>query len=189
MVTKAKPKTPATRTLKLDLGGGQNPTEGYQSVDIWEGADHVVDLFQFPWPFKDRSVHEIVSNHLVEHIPHRVPGETRDGFLMFFDECWRILRKGGRVRLTCPYVKNERAFWDPTHTRFIHEMNFWYLNRDWREMQKLDHYPVACHFEVVTVVTDVAQHVQQRHHQAQAEMVRDHWNSVGDLYVELKALK
>ena len=50
-------------TLKLDLGGGLNPTPGFKSVDIAGNPDYEVDLFQYPWPFKDRSVDEVVVIH------------------------------------------------------------------------------------------------------------------------------
>ena len=57
---KAAPRKRKTTSkgLKLDLGCGQRKQEGYEGVDIvpGEGIDHIVDLFQFPWPFADRSV-------------------------------------------------------------------------------------------------------------------------------------
>ena len=93
-----------------------------------EGVEYVVDLFQYPWPFEDRSVAEVVSNHLIEHIPHYRPEYNGvDGFWMFFNELHRICQKNAKVTFTCPYAKGDRAFWDPSHTRYIHEMNFYYL--------------------------------------------------------------
>jgi hypothetical protein len=58
--------------LKLDLGCGQNPKEGFEGVDLYgEKAKHKVDLFKFPWPFADNSVEEIHASHLLEHVPAR----------------------------------------------------------------------------------------------------------------------
>lgn len=175
--------------MKLDLGAGQNPTPGFKSVDIAQGADYVVDLFEFPWPFKARSVNEITTNHLVEHIPHRIEGHKKDGFLLFFDECYRILKRNGTIKITCPYVKNDRAFWDPTHTRYIHETNFSYLNKEWREFQQLDHYPVECNFEIVVISAAQNDSFLQRTPEAQQFANTHYWNALSDLYVELKALK
>jgi len=64
-VTIAKP--PATR--RLDLASGQNVRVGFEGVDIWPGAQHVVNLQQYPWPFEDESVLEVNCSHYIEHIP------------------------------------------------------------------------------------------------------------------------
>ena len=58
--------------IKLDLGCGLNPREGFEGVDLYgDKAKHKVDLFKFPWPFVDNSVDEIACSHLLEHIPAR----------------------------------------------------------------------------------------------------------------------
>jgi predicted SAM-dependent methyltransferase len=65
-------ETPVVSNLKLDLGCGQNPREGFEGVDLYgDKAKFKVDLFKFPWPFADESVEEINASHLLEHIPAR----------------------------------------------------------------------------------------------------------------------
>ena len=114
----AEKKAPArkrTTKLKLDLGCGLRPTPGYAGVDIspGEGVEYVVDLFQYPWPFADRSVAEVVSNHFIEHLPHYRPEYNGiDGFWMFFNELHRICQKNAKLTFTCPYAKADRGFWD-----------------------------------------------------------------------------
>jgi len=178
-------------TLRLDLGAGQRPTPGFKSVDLVGEPDYKVDLFQYPWPFKDRSVTEAVSNHLIEHIPHYRPEyEGVDGFWMFFNELHRIMRKGGKVTLTCPYAKADRGFWDPSHTRYIHEMNFYYLNPEWLVAQGLDHYPITANFEIITINgMGVPDDIVNRNAEMQAQARSYYWNSVTDLEVQLKAIK
>ena len=165
-------------TLKLDLGAGNRPTPGFKAVDITGEPDYLVDLFQYPWPFKDRSVSEVVANHFIEHIPHYRPEYGGvDGFWMFFNELHRIMRKGGKVTLTCPYAKGDRAFWDPSHTRYIHELNFNYLSPEWLEQQGLQHYPVTANFEVINIEgVGVPEEIMNR-------------NVVGDLTINLKVIK
>jgi predicted SAM-dependent methyltransferase len=179
--------------LKLDLVCGQRTTEGFKGVDYvpGEGVDYVVDLFQYPWPFDDRSVREVVSSHLIEHIPHYRPEYGGvDGFWMFFNELYRICQKGAKVTLTCPYAKSDRGFWDPSHTRYIHEMNFYYLDPAWRESNGLDHYPITAHFEVVTIDgMGVPDDIMNRNAEMQALARSYYWNSVTDLQVQLKAIK
>lgn len=183
-------KTPRTG-LKLDLGCGLRPTEGFKGVDIAGDADFVVDLFQYPWPFKDRSVREVVSNHLIEHIPHYRPEYGGvDGFWMFFNELHRICQRNAKVTLTCPYAKGDRAFWDPSHTRYIHEVNFYYLNPQWLKEQGLTQYPITANFEVVTIDgLGVPDSVTNRNLEYQAEARLYYWNVVTDLTIHLKAVK
>lgn len=177
--------------LRLDLGSGQRPTPGFKSVDIVGEPDFLVDLFQYPWPFKDRSVSEVVSNHLIEHIPHYRPEYNGvDGFWMFFNELHRIMRKGGKVTLSCPYSKADRGFWDPSHTRYIHEMNFYYLSPEWLQVQGLDHYPITANFEVVTIDgLGVPEEIMNRNPEMQAQARSFYWNAVTDLTIHLKAIK
>lgn len=168
MSTKTKPKKPQLKavlaeaaktiplasssvTRKLDLAAGQNPREGYEGVDIWPGSKHVVDLLKFPWPFADASVAELHCSHFVEHIPmfhvddSGVPIfstglEGKDLFFRFFEECQRILVPGGWMQVHVPCHRSDRAFQDPTHRRFITQQTFLYLSKEWRAMNKLDHY-------------------------------------------------
>ena len=179
-----------TRTLKLDLGAGQNPTPGFESVDLSADADHQVNLFAFPWPFDDNSVREVVTNHLVEHIPHYRPEyQGKDGWDLFWGEVHRICRKGAKVTVTHPYVKNDRAFWDPTHVRFIHEITWYYLDKTWREANKLEHYFGGYDFEVELIEGPLREDLLARNPEFQAQAREREWNAMGDLAVHLKVRK
>ena len=177
--------------LRLDLGAGLRPTEGFKSVDIAGDPDFLVDLFQYPWPFKDRSVSEVISSHLVEHIPHYRPEYNGvDGFWMFFNELHRIMRKGGKVTIHCPYAKADRGFWDPSHTRYIHEMNFYYLSPGWLQEQGLHHYPITANFEVVTINgIGVPEEIMNRNQEMQTQARSFYWNAVTDLEIIMRAVK
>ncbi len=191
--SKAKPKVSATRggALKLDLGCGQHKREGYIGVDIadGEGVDIVHDLRQYPWPWKDRSVAAIHTSHYVEHIPMDLP-DDRDGLCAFMDECWRVLRKGGKLEIIHPYLKSVRAFQDPTHRRFIPAETWTYFDRQWREAMGLDHYPIACDFEVTpAVAAGIPDHVMARPDETRAYMMAHDWETIADLHVTLIARK
>jgi len=194
--TAAPPRKRAPRNtgLKLDLGCGQRVTEGFKGVDIVEG-DGIefggVDLFQPPWPFEDNTVREVVSNHLIEHIPHYRPEyDGVDGFWVFFNELYRICKKGAKLTFTCPYAKADRGFWDPSHTRYIHEMNFYYLDQNWLVAQGLDHYPVTANFQVVNIDgIGVPDDINNRNAEMQAQARQYYWNVVTDLVVQMKCVK
>jgi predicted SAM-dependent methyltransferase len=179
-----------TKPLKLDLGSGQNPREGFAGVDLLPGpkVQYVVDLWQFPWPFEDGSVGEVNLSHVVEHIPHYRPdwGET-DGWFMFWNEVHRITRKGALIHVVHPYVKSDRAFWDPTHTRYIHEMTWYYLDPTWMKANGLDHYPVTADFEVLVISgAGLADDLVNRNIEHQNYARAHYWNAIPDLVVELK---
>lgn len=177
--------------LKLDLGAGNRPTPGFKSVDLVGEPDFQVDLFQYPWPWKDRSVSEVVSNHLIEHIPHYRPEYNGvDGFWMFFNELHRVMRKNGKVTLQFPYGRTDRALWDPSHTRYIHEVSFNYLNPAWLEQQGLQHYPITANFEIVNMsLLGVPEVIMNRTQEMQDQARMFYWNFCEDMHVILEAKK
>lgn len=185
-------KQPSRRPRKIDIACGNNKMPGFKGIDVSKDsqADIVHDVFNTPWPIDSGVVSEAVCIHFVEHIPHADPRfNGNDGFFVFFDEVYRVLKKGGTIELIHPYVMSARAFWDPTHTRYIHEATWYYLNKEWRAAQNLEHYPTKTNFEIVTIdgigISDdiIARSVEQQQFQ------RTHyWNVVPDLKVILKKL-
>lgn len=186
--------------VKLDLGAGENPREGFESVDkLAPNAKHKLDLLRFPWPWADSSVDELHCSHFIEHIPMEyVPTgldyvKTSDGLTMpverahagkdlleaFFDECYRILKPGGKMHVIWPDCKNERAFQDPTHRRFIPRAFLYYLSKSWREQNNLSHCHGDCDFGF-TVNWTMLSHEGLRHPSVQSNRINDCWNVAQD---------
>lgn len=188
-----KPKTTRKRKTykKLDLACGQNRQEGFTGIDVAGEADIYHDLLQTPWPIVASSVEETHCSHFVEHIPHYRPEfKGIDGWWVFFNELYRVSKNGSKHTFIHPYSRSDRADWDPTHTRRIHEVTWYYLSKTWREAQRLDHYDAKCDFEVVVISgTGMAQTIATRHHEAQAFAREHYYNVIPDLIVELKAKK
>lgn len=195
------------KELKLDLACGQNCVEGHEGVDYvaLPGVKHVVNLWKFPWPFDTSSVDAIQSHHHVEHLPMVYVGKDKDGnftvhkavpdspedkdlFFAFFDECHRILKPEGRMLVTCPAARHNRAFQDPTHRRFLVQESFLYLNRKWREKAGVSHYTVDCHFEV-QVESVMSTEEQQWHPEVRSKRFNSYWNVVMDWRAHLVAVK
>ncbi len=193
MVTAAKarkPRVPKTATLKLDLGAGQHTAEGFEGVDLYPGphVKHVVDLWKPRWPFRANSVSEIYSAHLVEHIPHG-DGPV-DGWYVFWNEVYRICKPDAKVTVVHPYGKNNRAFQDPTHRRYIVEETWSYLSQDWLKACGIEHYTgFKGNFQQVVISGAMADDVRSRHHETQTVMRDRNWNIISDLTVELKVMK
>lgn len=102
---------------KIDCGCGKYKREGYIGIDKMDfGQELILDLEVGDLPFKDNEVDEIYANHFVEHLK-----DTKH----FFNEAWRVLKKGGLMCVNCPY-----CFWEgaqnPTHFQCI--TTFWFAS-------------------------------------------------------------
>ena len=94
----------------LNLGAGNEIMEGATNHDRTLHRSEIAvahDLNELPWPWEDGSFDVIVARAVLEHL--------RITLVQSMDECWRILRPGGRIVLKVPYWKNESAYTDPTH--------------------------------------------------------------------------
>lgn len=175
---------------KLDIACGQNKQAGFKGIDIAGDADIIHDLNEIPWPIKTGTVKEAFCSHYVEHIPHWRPGWEADGWFRFFDELYRVMHKESQAEFIHPYVTSVRAFWDPTHLRYIHEVSWQYLNKEWRKANGLDHYPVNCNFEIVTLSMIGLADDHLTHNLERQQFQRTHyWNVVPDLGVLIKPIK
>jgi hypothetical protein len=136
--------------LNLDLACGQDKQEGYIGVDISPNcqADIIYDLEKIPWTFaEDNSVDNLYCAQYIEHIPQLLYPNGKDYLIAFMDECYRILKVGGKLTIIAPYYTSMGAIQDPTHRRFIGDGSFVYYNKAWRESQKLDHYLIDADFD------------------------------------------
>lgn len=175
---------------KLDIACGQNKQAGFKGIDIAGDADIIHDLNETPWPIKSGCVEQVFCSHYVEHIPHWRPGWEADGWFRFFDELYRVMKPDATGEFIHPYTMSVRAFWDPTHTRYIHEMSWYYLNLEWRQQNHLDHYPVSCNFEIVTINgLGLQDDYLSRNLEHQTFQRNHYWNVVADLGVIIKAIK
>lgn len=74
--------------IKIDIGCGKNKVSGFTGVDINPNSDADIIASALDLPFEDETVDEVCSQHLVEHF---TPEEAQQ----FFDEIYRVLKRGG----------------------------------------------------------------------------------------------
>lgn len=160
---------------------------------------HELNLLRFPWPWETSSVTEIHCSHFVEHIPMIYVDEfgtevpcgspgAKDLFFKFFDEIHRVLKPGGIATIVTPNARNNRAFQDPTHRRFLVAESFFYLFKEFRRINKLEHYNVECDFDG-NINPTVDEVFNLKDTAVQAEQSRTLWNVIHDWHVVLKSNK
>jgi predicted SAM-dependent methyltransferase len=81
---------------KLQIGSGSNLLPGWLNADLYPGSHETLRLDATQrFPFADAVFDRIFSEHMIEHIGHA------EGRFML-RECFRVLRPGGRIRITTP---------------------------------------------------------------------------------------
>lgn len=123
----------ATKTsypLKLNLGCGYQPMNGWVNVDYikTDHADIVTNLDQ-PWPWKDNSVDEIFAAHVLEHVTDHIT---------FMKEAQRVLKVGGYFTIRVPHGWSDAAMGDPTHKRPFFVSTFVGFCKDYSPKQTLN---------------------------------------------------
>ena len=145
-------------TLRLDLGSGPRPPDGWVGVDLCEPAEGA-DVRRFdlasaePWPFLDDTVDELRASHLIEHLPNANVFPGYDMLLWFFDQAWRVARVGATFTLAWPNPMSPVAYRDPTHRRFLALGVLDYLSEQGRETLGVSQYQVRCDWRVQSAET------------------------------------
>jgi hypothetical protein len=182
--------------IRLDIASGQNCREGFTGIDLFPGSDIVHNLNHYPWPIADASVSEAHCSHYVEHIPTAYwhPGnkyssvqetaEGQDALCKFFDELYRILAPGAQTYIIAPYYSSQRCWQDPTHRRAICDATFFYVSKEWRTANKLDHYGMSCDFHA-TWGYGFEPELLTRNDEYRQHAVRHDINAVQDIHVTL----
>jgi hypothetical protein len=140
--------------VRLDLGSGPRPKEGFDGVDIVpKVARWCFDLCgPDRWPFTSNSVDELHSSHFIEHIDagynwvEGYPSGRVDKLYWFLDEAFRIAKNGAVFTVQWPALQSVRAFQDPTHRRFIPAESTMYWSIDGRKALGQEHLGIKCNW-------------------------------------------
>jgi len=95
--------------IKLNLGCGDNLLEGYINIDKYDPkADIMADVCDLP--YENGTVDEIVAYQVIEHLPYWQTSymiNSIGGIIhpIFFEECYRVLRPGGKMITECPDIE------------------------------------------------------------------------------------
>jgi SAM-dependent methyltransferase len=157
---------PVQEVLRLDLGCGKNPREGFEGVDSIDfGQKYVMGLATFvhspglqidpltdkpykvtslgyaQWPWADNSVEEANCSHFIEHL-------TASERIHFVNELYRVLKPGAKCSVVVPAWSSARAYGDLTHQwPPVSEWWFFYLNKAWRDVNAPHNITYSCNFD------------------------------------------
>lgn len=81
--------------LKVNLGCGPRPIQGWQNLDILEHPEIIKHDLTTPLPYENNSVDLIYSEHFFEHL------DEVDGFTLLQD-CYKKLKPNGTLRISMP---------------------------------------------------------------------------------------
>lgn len=115
-------------SLRVNIGCGRKLDRGWIGIDSQNFGDNIVRDLTKGLPFSDETVDEIKAEHIFEHILD----------LQFvINECFRVLKKGGKMKVVCPHKTHDMAL-VPEHVRLIDEGTFKTLEKhyDW-EIKKM----------------------------------------------------
>ena len=104
--------------MKLLLGCGNDIRKGWVHHDLSKHSPHVdiaFDLEMVPWPLDDEVATKIKAQDVLEHLFDTV---------QFMDECWRVMKPGGKLSIRVPHYQGKIAWRDPTHKRAFHPQTF-----------------------------------------------------------------
>jgi hypothetical protein len=199
-------ETPKAGFEGVDIAG----TMAVHKVNLWKfpwpWADSSVDELYCSHHLEHVPMREVEHRDLneacykpMDHPPTRLVHVTpplseigeryigQDMLFAFMDECWRILKPGAWMEVIVPCARNDRAFQDPTHRRFLVEHTFAYFLKEWRDAN-VPQYKVRCNF-TSNVGHSVIGELGARTPEVQGEWIRHRWNGVVDLIARLQAVK
>jgi len=127
------------KNIKIELGGGRNPKPGYKNVDIIPEADFQCNLEFDNLPFENETINEIYTHHTFEHI---------ENIIKVMNECWRVLKFGGKMIVVVPHLNCTLAWQDPTHKRYWNEESMKFFCGKYLKKYKLD-YGIKCCFRLI----------------------------------------
>lgn len=124
------------------------------------------------------SVDEIASNWRMSYLD----GHQR---VAFMDECWRVLKPGGKLAIRVAHWSCMRAISDP-YVKWppICETSFLVFNKEWREKNGCGHYLIKSDFDFAYGFS-LDQQVSQRAEDYKQYAVKHLNNAILDLMVTL----
>jgi predicted SAM-dependent methyltransferase len=107
----------------LNIGCGENRLAGWLNADFFPNASDVIFLDATQnFPFEDNLFDYIFAEHMIEHI------SFDQGFEML-NECYRVLKPGGRIRIATPDLLRMIELFSSKKTEEQNKYIDWFINK------------------------------------------------------------
>lgn len=121
-------------------------------VDLYEDPARGVRKCRLgfePLPFEDGSLDYLTAYDLLEHIPRyaELPEHGNAPFIYLMNECYRVLKPGGRFPSFTPIYPYLGAFQDPTHNNIM-TMDTLKLYFSDEKLEIAKHYGITANFTI-----------------------------------------
>lgn len=101
--------------MKLDIGCGNSPREGFQGVDKFIHAYGIMQNDMWDLPFGDNSIDRIYCSHALEHI-------EKAKIVPTLKEWRRVIKPTGEIEILVPDLE-----WC-CHQWLVHKSNDWWMD-------------------------------------------------------------
>ena len=107
---------------KLNIGCGRDIKAGWVNLDIYEGkgVDVMHDLNKLPLPFDKDEFDFVLCQDILEHVDYNP----------LITDIYRILKKGGTLKIRVPHFTSSINYDDPTHINGFSIRTFNYFIKD-----------------------------------------------------------
>ncbi len=100
---------------KLNIGCGNTKLDGWLNADIFPKSGQMVYLDATKtFPFDNETFDYVYSEHMIEHLPFA------EGLKMLH-ECYRVLKKAGKIRISTPDLSSIIALYNTDKTELQKE--------------------------------------------------------------------
>lgn len=112
---------------KLHVGAGANLLRGWLNTDYYPGRSDTLHLDAVKrFPFENDTFDYVFSEHMIEHVDYHQG-------LSMLSECFRVLKPGGRIRISTPDFQFLIDLYTESHSpvqeRFLDWMGGWMNER------------------------------------------------------------
>lgn len=117
---------------KLQIGAGGNVLDGWLNTDFFPYAREIIVLdVTKPFPFGNNVFNYIFCEHMIEHI-------TYNEGLKMLQECRRVLKPGGKIRISTPNLQVNLDIFKREKTQ-TQQLYMDWISRNWLQRAGIAH--------------------------------------------------
>jgi hypothetical protein len=167
---------------KINIGCGKEVKEDFDGIDIIDyGQKYVLDVRK-GLPFKDDTIDEVYSRHLIPCLTNFADPMER---VSFFNELYRVMKVGTIATIIVPSWSSAGGYGNPNFKEQFYEGALYFLSKDWRTINAPDVTQYTCDFES-TWGYNLHPNIVTRNQEYQQFAITNYVNSSTDIMITMK---